>query len=65
MRLGLAGKTLAAMELHDQLGGRTLLRFVDLKPNAAVSPDTFTFTPPKGADVIEDAPRPEVVFLKR
>ena len=29
------GKSLAAMELHDQLGGRTLLRFSDLKPNAA------------------------------
>jgi outer membrane lipoprotein carrier protein len=56
VRLGLAGKLLAAMELHDSLGGRTRLRFVDLKPNAAVSPQTFTFAPPKGADVIEDAP---------
>ena len=56
VRLGLQGKTLAAMELQDQLGGRTLLRFFDLKANAAVSPDTFRFTPPQGADVIEDAP---------
>jgi len=56
VRLGLKGKSLAAMELHDQLGGRTLLRFVDLKPNAAVAPQTFVFTAPKGADVIEDAP---------
>jgi len=56
VRLGLKGKSLAAMELHDQLGGRTLLRFADLKPNAAVAPQTFTFAPPKGADVIEDAP---------
>ena len=56
VRLGLRGKTLAAMELHDQLGGRTRLTFVDLKPNAAVTPQTFTFAPPKGADVIEDAP---------
>ena len=31
VRLGLLGRTLAAMELHDQLGGRTLLRFSDLK----------------------------------
>ena len=45
------------MELHDQLGGRTLLRFTDLKPNAPVAPQTFVFAPPKGADVIEDAPR--------
>jgi len=57
VRLGLKGKSLAAMELHDQLGGRTLLRFADLKPNAAVAPQTFAFAPPKGADVIEDAPR--------
>ena len=56
VRLGLQGKTLAAMELHDQLGGRTMLRFTELKPNAAVPPDTFKFTPPQGADVIEDAP---------
>jgi len=57
VRLGLQGRTLAAMELHDQLGGRTLLRFSELKPNAPVSADTFRFAPPKGADVIEDAPR--------
>jgi outer membrane lipoprotein carrier protein len=57
VRLGLRGKALAAMELHDQLGGRTMLRFVDLKPNAAVPPQSFVFVPPKGADVIEDAPR--------
>ena len=54
VRLGLQGKTLAAMELHDQLGGRTLLRFSDLKPGAALPAETFRFSPPKGADVIED-----------
>jgi outer membrane lipoprotein carrier protein len=56
VRLGLQGRTLAAMELHDQLGGRTLLRFSDLKANAPVRADAFKFTPPQGADVIEDAP---------
>lgn len=56
VRLGLKGKELAAMELFDQLGGHSSLRFTELKPNAPVSPDTFKFTPPKGADVIEDAP---------
>ena len=59
VRLGLNGKTLAAMELYDQLGGRTLLRFTALKANVAVAPDTFSFTPPKGADVLEDAPAPK------
>ncbi len=56
VRLGLAGKSLAAMELHDQLGGRTLLKFMDLKANAAIPADTFTFKPPAGTDVLEDAP---------
>ena len=56
VRLGLKGRTLAAMELFDQLGGHTRLRFSDLKANAPVSPDTFTFKPPAGADVLEDAP---------
>jgi outer membrane lipoprotein carrier protein len=56
VRLGLQGRTLAAMELHDQLGGRTRLRFSELKANASVPADAFTFTPPKGADVLEDAP---------
>jgi len=54
VRLGLQGKTLAAMELHDQLGGRTMLHFLDLKANAPVAADSFRFTPPKGADVLED-----------
>jgi outer membrane lipoprotein carrier protein len=57
VRLGLQGRQLAAMELFDQLGGHTMLRFSDLKSNAPVSPDAFKFTPPKGADVVEDAPR--------
>lgn len=56
VRLGLKGRTLAAMELRDQLGGRTVLHFSALKANAAVAPETFRFTPPKGADVLEDAP---------
>jgi outer membrane lipoprotein carrier protein len=56
VRLGLKDRQLAAMELFDQLGGHSSLRFVELKSNAPVPPDTFKFTPPKGADVIEDAP---------
>ena len=56
VRLGLRGRTLAAMELQDQLGGRTMLRFTELKANAPVAADAFTFVPPKGADVMEDAP---------
>ena len=58
VRLGLRGKSLAAMELFDSLGGHTVLRFADLKSNAPVSADQFRFTPPKGADVLEDAAPP-------
>ena len=54
VRLGLQGKSLAAMELFDQLGGHTMLRFSDFKANAPVSPETFRFAPPKGADVIDE-----------
>ena len=56
VRLGMQGRTLAAMELQDSLGGRTVLRFSDLKANVAVPPASFQFTPPAGADVLEDAP---------
>ena len=43
-----------AMELFDQLGGHTVLHFGDLKANVSLPPDTFHFTPPKGADVIDE-----------
>ncbi len=54
VRLGLRGRTLAAMELFDQLGGHTMLRFQELKANAPLPPETFRFAPPKGADVIDE-----------
>lgn len=56
VRLGLHGRTLAAMELYDQLGGHTMLRFSGFKANVPVAADAFRFAPPPGADVIEDAP---------
>ena len=54
IRIGFAGDTLAAMELFDQFGTRTLLTFSNLRRNAAPDPALFKFTPPKGADVISD-----------
>ena len=54
VRLGLKGRTLAAMELYDQLGGHTVLKFTELKSNPQLLPGTFEFTPPKGADVIDE-----------
>lgn len=54
VRLGFAQEVLAAMELDDALGGRTLIRFDGLQRNPKLSPELFRFVPPKGADVLED-----------
>ena len=54
VRIGMSGGTLAAMELIDQLGGRTVLAITDLKRNPAVDAAQFRFVPPPGADVIAD-----------
>ena len=53
MRVGFRGKELAAVEIIDSFGQRSLLQFSQMVANAAVSPDTFKFTAPAGADVIE------------
>ena len=54
IRLGFSGASLQAMELRDQFGQVTVIRFADLERNPKLSPDTFKFTPPKGADVISE-----------
>jgi len=54
VRLGFAQDVLAAMELNDALGSRTMIRFEDLQRNPKLSLQLFRFTPPKGADVLED-----------
>lgn len=53
LRIGFKGSTLAALEILDNFGQRSMLRFSDLATNVAVAPEVFQFTPPKGADVIE------------
>ena len=45
---------LQAMELRDQFGQMTVIRFADLERNAKLAPEAFRFTPPKGADVISE-----------
>lgn len=54
VRMGFKGNTLDTMELHDQLGQITLIRFSQIERNPKLPADAFTFTPPKGVDVIED-----------
>jgi outer membrane lipoprotein carrier protein len=53
VRIGFKGKDLAALEIVDSFGQRSLLLFHQLVANAPVSPDLFKFAVPKGADVIE------------
>ncbi|MHB9117600.1 MAG: outer membrane lipoprotein chaperone LolA [Burkholderiales bacterium] len=52
IRMGFKGDLLDVMELRDNFGQTTVIRFPDLQRNPVLSPDRFTFTPPKGADVI-------------
>lgn len=54
IRLGLSKSGLEAMELRDQFGQTTVIRFSDLQRNVKLSPETFSFSPPKGADVIRE-----------
>ena len=53
LRVGFKGKTLAALEIVDSFGQRSLMQFADVATNVALAPERFTFTPPKGADVVE------------
>ncbi|MFM8766291.1 MAG: hypothetical protein ACKOD9_00470 [Rubrivivax sp.] len=53
MRVGFRGKELAALEILDHFGQRSLLQFPDFKANVAVPMEQFRFTPPPGADLIE------------
>jgi chaperone LolA len=52
IRMGFKGDVLAQMELFDTFGQRTTLRLSRLVRNPSIAPSRFTFTPPKGADVI-------------
>ncbi|HET7528480.1 MAG TPA: outer membrane lipoprotein chaperone LolA [Burkholderiaceae bacterium] len=53
LRVGFKGSTLAALEIVDAFGQRSLLRFTALEQNVRLPDSAFQFTPPKGADVIQ------------
>jgi outer membrane lipoprotein carrier protein len=42
------------MELYDQMGQVTVIRFAKLQRNPKLADNLFSFTAPAGADVIED-----------
>jgi outer membrane lipoprotein carrier protein len=53
VNIGFRGKDLAAVEIVDNFGQRSLLQFAGFAANVTMPPDSFRFTPPPGADVIE------------
>ena len=53
MRVGFRGRTLAMVEITDSFGQRSKLDFSGFAANPVIAPDRFRFTPPAGADVIE------------
>jgi outer membrane lipoprotein carrier protein len=54
VRLGFNKSTLEVMELRDQFGQMTVIKFADLERNPKLAADLFRFTPPNGADVISE-----------
>jgi outer membrane lipoprotein carrier protein len=52
--IGFRNGELAAMELRDALGQTTTLEFSNVERNPKVDASTFAFTPPKGADVLQN-----------
>lgn len=54
IRLGFGKTGLEVMELNDQFGQKTVIKFAELERNVKIAPDNFKFAPPKGADVISE-----------
>ena len=53
VRVGFAGEQLAALDILDSFGQRSLIRFTGMQANAALPAGTFQFKPPAGADVVK------------
>lgn len=54
VRLGFGKSGLEAMELRDQFGQVTVIKFSALERNTELPPAWFLFTPPAGTDVIRE-----------
>ena len=52
-RIAFKGRALAAIEILDNFGQRSLLQFTQVEANPSLAPELFKFTVPQGADVIE------------
>jgi outer membrane lipoprotein carrier protein len=53
LAIGFKGKELAAVDILDNFGQRSRLDFTQVVSNPSLPADTFVFTPPKGAEVLE------------
>jgi outer membrane lipoprotein carrier protein len=53
VKIGFRGNDLAALEILDSFGQRSVMTFTKLELNAAVPADAFQFKPPQGADVVK------------
>jgi outer membrane lipoprotein carrier protein len=53
MTVGFKGRELSAVEIVDSFGQRSVLQFSRFEANVALEAERFRFTPPQGADVIE------------
>jgi len=53
MTLRFKGARLESMDLYDQLGQHTVVRFSQVNVNMALSEKLFQFSPPAGVDVVE------------
>ena len=60
--LGFDQKNLARMRFEDSLGNTTEIRFSDWQRDPKLPADTFSFTPPKGVDVVGDPGADAEVF---
>lgn len=52
VRVGFAGDKLAAIDMLDSFGQRSLMRFTGEQTSASLPAETFKFVAPKGADVL-------------
>jgi outer membrane lipoprotein carrier protein len=53
LRVGFQGKSLAALEIVDAFGQRSMIRFTQVESNPVLGEELFRFVPPKGVDLIE------------
>jgi len=54
IKMGFSNNQLVEMELSDSFGNLTRIRFSDIRKNPSLPAANFSFTPPKGVDVVSE-----------